>query len=214
LLPFTTNLLGIMVGAMASLAALEKACRRRLFNSRLGLTSAALTALLVIPLGSSFLRLAQQARRQQRAQQLEAAIEQRLRSGTITLGGDPAINLVGLNVDWQQNPPLIRARVRVSDPQLPTPTPVAAVQGVHQPQPGSKALPAGAGTQCRRSDRPGDGSQSGDVGAAAHPGACAGAAERSAAAVIDPATACLEGRSMEVAESLRSLGSCECDCRV
>lgn len=128
LLLFVTNLLGIMVGAMAALAALEKVYRRRLLNSRLGLTSVALTALLVIPLGSSFLRLLQQARRDHQARQLEVSIEQQLRRSTITLGSDPAIDLVGLNIDWQQNPPLIRARVRVTDPQLPTTGQVAAVQ--------------------------------------------------------------------------------------
>ncbi len=128
LLLFTTNLLGIMVGAMASLGTLEKVYRRRLFFSRLGLTSVALTALLVIPLGSSFLQLVDQTRRENKAQQLEVAIEQQLRSSTITLGGDPAIDMVGLSVDWQQNPPLVRARVRVTDPELPTPKQVAAVQ--------------------------------------------------------------------------------------
>ncbi|MBM5821968.1 MAG: DUF389 domain-containing protein [Cyanobacteria bacterium K_Offshore_surface_m2_011] len=128
LLLFATNLLGIMVGAMASLGTLEKVYWRRLFHSRLGLTSVALTALLVIPLGSSFFRLVNQTRQENKAQQLEAAIEQRLRSSTITLGGDPAIDMVGLSIDWQQNPPLIRARVRVTDPELPTAGQVAAVQ--------------------------------------------------------------------------------------
>jgi uncharacterized hydrophobic protein (TIGR00271 family) len=128
LLLFATNLLGIMVGAMASLGTLETVYRRRLFHSRLGLTSVALTALLVIPLGSSFFRLVNQTRQENKAQQLEATIEQRLRSSTITLGRDPAIDLVGLSIDWQQNPPLIRARVRVTDPELPTPKQVAAVQ--------------------------------------------------------------------------------------
>jgi uncharacterized hydrophobic protein (TIGR00271 family) len=128
LLLFATNLLGIMVGAMASLGTLEKVYRRRLFHSRLGLTSVALTALLVIPLGSSFFRLVNQTRQENKAQQLEAAIEQRLRSSTITLGGDPAIDMVGLSIDWQRNPPLIRARVRVTDPSLPTSAQVAAVQ--------------------------------------------------------------------------------------
>ena len=128
LLLFATNLLGIMVGAMAALGTLERVYRRRLFHSRLGLTSVALTALLVIPLGSSFFRLVNQTRQENKAQQLEATIEQRLRSSTITLGRDPAIDLVGLSIDWQQNPPLIRARVRVTDPELPTPKQVAAVQ--------------------------------------------------------------------------------------
>jgi len=128
LLLFATNLLGIMVGAMASLGTLEKVYRRRLFHSRLGLTSVALTALLVIPLGSSFFRLLNRSQQETKAQQVEATIEKRLRSSTITLGGDPAIDLVGLSINWQQNPPLIRARVRVTDPELPTPKQVAAVQ--------------------------------------------------------------------------------------
>ncbi len=128
LLLFATNLLGIMVGAMASLGTLEKVYRRRLFHSRLGLTSVALTALLVIPLGSSFFRLLNRSRLETKAQQLEAVIEQRLRSSTITLGGDPAIDLVGISINWQKNPPLIRARVRVTDPTLPTSKQVAAVQ--------------------------------------------------------------------------------------
>jgi hypothetical protein len=34
----------------------------------------------------------------------------------------------GISIDWQQNPPLIRARVRVTDPKLPTSSQVAAVQ--------------------------------------------------------------------------------------
>jgi uncharacterized hydrophobic protein (TIGR00271 family) len=128
LLLFATNLLGIMVGAMAALAALEKVYRRRLLSSQLGLTSVVLTLLLLIPLGSSFVRLVNQARRDQTVRQLEAAIEQRLRSNTVTLGADPAIDFVVLSIDWQQNPPLIRARVRVSDPNLPTPQQVAALQ--------------------------------------------------------------------------------------
>ncbi len=128
LLLFATNLLGIMVGAMAALGTLEKVYRRRLFHSRLGLTSVALTALLVIPLGSSFFRLLSRSRQETKAQQLEAGIKKWLRSSTITLGGDPAIDLVGLSINWQQNPPLIRARVRVTNPDLPTATQVAAVQ--------------------------------------------------------------------------------------
>jgi uncharacterized hydrophobic protein (TIGR00271 family) len=128
LLLFTTNLLGIMVGAMAALGTLEQVYRRRLFHSRLGLTSVALTALLVIPLGRSFYRLLQRSRQETKAQQLEVAIEQQLRSSTITLGSDPAIDLVGLSIDWNQNPPLIRARVRVTDPFLPTSRQVEDVQ--------------------------------------------------------------------------------------
>ncbi|WP_414026705.1 hypothetical protein [Cyanobium sp. ATX-6F1] len=67
-------------------------------------------------------------RQQAAAQRVEALIEQRLRSSTITLGSDPAIDLVGISIDWQKNPPQIDARVRVTDPDLPTPKQVAAVQ--------------------------------------------------------------------------------------
>jgi len=128
LLLFVTNLLGILVGAMATLGALEPVYRSRLLHSRLGLTSLVLTSLLVIPLGSSFLRLLGQANRENKARQLETLIEQRLRGATITLGSDPAIDLVDLSIDWQQNPPLIRARVRVTNGSLPTARQVAEVQ--------------------------------------------------------------------------------------
>ncbi|HYP04038.1 MAG TPA: DUF389 domain-containing protein, partial [Cyanobium sp.] len=129
LLLFTTNLLGIMVGAMAALGILEGGpYRYRLLHSRLGLTSVALTALLVIPLGSSFFRLLERSRKEVAAQRLETLIEQQLRSDTITLGGDPSIDLIGTSIDWKQNPPLIRARVRVTDENLPTPKQVAEVQ--------------------------------------------------------------------------------------
>ncbi len=128
LLLFATNLFGIMVGAMASLGTLERAYRKRLFRSRLGLTSVALTLLLVLPLSSAFVRMVNRSRLETKAQQLEATIERELRTRTITLGADPAIDLVGLSIDWQKNPPLIRARVRVNDPDLPTPGQVADVQ--------------------------------------------------------------------------------------
>jgi hypothetical protein len=113
---------------MGMLATLERPYRGRLLSSRLGLTSVALTALLLIPLGSSFSRLVIRSRQEAKARQLETTIEQQLRASTITLGGDPAIELEELSIDWQQNPPLIRARVRVTDPDLPTAKQVDAVQ--------------------------------------------------------------------------------------
>jgi hypothetical protein len=88
----------------------------------------ALTALLVIPLGSSFFRLLDRSRKEVEAQRLETLIKHQVRTKTITLGRDPAIVLIGTSIDWKQNPPLIRARVRVTDPELPTPKQVAAVQ--------------------------------------------------------------------------------------
>jgi hypothetical protein len=35
---------------------------------------------------------------------VEASIEQRLRSSTISLGSDPAIELVGISINWQKTP--------------------------------------------------------------------------------------------------------------
>jgi uncharacterized hydrophobic protein (TIGR00271 family) len=132
LLLFATNLLGIMVGAMAALGILEGgAYRYRLLHSRLGLTSLALTALLVIPLGSIFFRLLERSRREVAAQRLESQIEQKLRANTITLGAgarhrcEPAHPLAG-----------------------------GGGAGVHQSQPGAAALPAGGATHRGGSDRP------------------------------------------------------------
>ncbi len=123
---FTTNLLGILVGAMTVLGILESSFRQRLVRSRLGLTSLLLTALLVIPLGGSFLSLLQRSRQEVALQQVEEAIRQSLQNETITLGRDS--DLQDVKIDWGPNPPLVRASVRVTNPRLPTPRQVAAVQ--------------------------------------------------------------------------------------
>jgi uncharacterized hydrophobic protein (TIGR00271 family) len=123
---FTTNLMGILVGAMAVLGTLEPAYRQRLVRSRLGLTSMLLTALLVVPLGGSFLSLVQSSRQEVARQQVEETIRQSLRRQTLTLGKDSQLESV--SVDWDQNPYLILAQVRVTDPKLPTPRQVAEVQ--------------------------------------------------------------------------------------
>lgn len=57
---------------------------------------------------------------------MEQAISTSLRNETLTLGKNA--DLVGIHIDWEQQPPLIRAMVRVSRPDLPTPQQVAAVQ--------------------------------------------------------------------------------------
>jgi uncharacterized hydrophobic protein (TIGR00271 family) len=123
---FATNLLGILVGAMGVLGTLEPVYRQRLVRSRLGLTSIVLTALLVIPLGVSFGSLIQRSRQEVALQQVEQTIRESLRRETITLGKDS--QLVGVSIDWSENPYLIRASVRVTDPRLPTPRQVAEVQ--------------------------------------------------------------------------------------
>ncbi len=92
----------------------------------MGLVSLLLTALLLIPLSSSFLRLLDQARRDAAAQLVERAIATSLKRETISLGREAEV--VGVSIDWTQNPPLIRASARVTNPRLPTPKQVAAIQ--------------------------------------------------------------------------------------
>jgi uncharacterized hydrophobic protein (TIGR00271 family) len=123
---FLTNLLGILSGALITLGLsrpeLAIGWRRR----RLSLGSLVLTSLLLLPLSGSFLNLLRQARRTAVLEQVEQAIDASLRKETITLGQNA--DLVGIRIDWAQNPPLIRAMVRVSRPDLPTPRQVEAVQ--------------------------------------------------------------------------------------
>ena len=123
---FAANLLGILSGGLITLAAITPRLRNRLWRSRLGLISLLLTALLLVPLTGSFLNLVAKARRESALQQVERAIAESLRQRTITLGQDS--ELMGTTIDWNQNPPLITASVRVSKPNLPTPKQVAAVQ--------------------------------------------------------------------------------------
>ncbi|MEX1316992.1 MAG: DUF389 domain-containing protein [Synechococcaceae cyanobacterium] len=123
---FLTNLLGILTGAMVTLNVLERPFRGRLLRSRLGLTSMALTALLVVPLGGSLLNLMGVSRRQVQAQRIEELIHSSLRNETITLGRDS--DLESVRIDWEVDPPVITAQVSVSDPRLPTFTQVSAVQ--------------------------------------------------------------------------------------
>ena len=114
---FTTNLLGIMVGAMTVLGIVESAFRQRLVRSRLGITSLLLTALLVIPLGGSFLSLLQRSRPEVALQQVEEAIRQSLKNETITLGRDS--DLQEVRISWGPNPPLVRASVRAASGVIP-----------------------------------------------------------------------------------------------
>jgi uncharacterized hydrophobic protein (TIGR00271 family) len=123
---FLTNLLGILSGAMVALSLLERPFRTRLLRSRLGLTSLGLTALLVMPLGGSFFNLLARSRRQAEARRIEELVAQSLRKETITLGRDS--DLESVRIVWDASPPLIVARVNVSDPRLPSFKQVADVQ--------------------------------------------------------------------------------------
>ncbi len=131
---FATNLLGILTGALLTLALSRPELAVGWRQRRLTLVSLGLTALLLIPLSSSSIRLIAQARKLAAQRQVEQAIDTSLRNETLTLGKNA--DLVGIRIDWTQTPPLIRAMVRVSRPDLPTPQQVAAVQAfINQRQP-------------------------------------------------------------------------------
>jgi uncharacterized hydrophobic protein (TIGR00271 family) len=123
---FAANLLGILSGGLLTLAISQPELRLNLWRSRLGLVSLLLTALLLVPLTGSFLSLVAQARRAAALQQVQQVITASLKNRTITLGKDS--ELLDVGIDWAQNPPLIRASVRVTNPRLPTARQVAAVQ--------------------------------------------------------------------------------------
>jgi uncharacterized hydrophobic protein (TIGR00271 family) len=123
---FLANLLGILSGGLLTLAAAEPLFRLQLWRSRLGAVSLLLTALLLVPLSGSFLNLVGIAKQRSALQQVEQAIADSLRAKTLVLGTNA--QLLGVNIDWAQNPPLIRASVSVTNPNLPTPRQVAAVQ--------------------------------------------------------------------------------------
>lgn len=131
---FTANLLGILSGVLVTLAICQPDLRVNLWRSRLGLVSLLLTALLLIPLSGSFLSLMAQARKAAALVQIEQAITTSLKNQTLTLGKDS--ELISVSIDWTQNPPLIRAAVRVTNPRLPTARQVANVQAfINQGQP-------------------------------------------------------------------------------
>jgi len=131
---FAANLLGILSGALVTLAVCQPELRLNLWRSRLGLMSLLLTGLLLIPLSGSFLSLMAQARRAAALDQIQQAITGSLKNRTLTLGKDS--ELINVLIDWTQNPPLIRAAVRVTNPRLPTARQVADVQAfINQQQP-------------------------------------------------------------------------------
>lgn len=131
---FTANLLGILSGALLTLALCVPELRVNLWRSRLGLVSLLLTALLLIPLSGSFLSLIGQARQAAALVNIQQAITASLVNRTLTLGKDS--ELINVQIDWSQNPPLIRAAVRVTNPRLPTARQVADVQAyINRTQP-------------------------------------------------------------------------------
>ena len=124
---FATNLLGILTGGLVLMACRNSYFRQELRRSHLGAASFALTGLLLIPLGTSFVNLLGKANRENTRESVEKTIEQFLTRETLTFGDKKKVDVEKVDIDWQ-NPPVVRVIVRVADPELPTFKQVSAVQ--------------------------------------------------------------------------------------
>ena len=125
---FATNLLGILTGGLVLMACKDSYFRHELKRSHLGAASFALTGLLLIPLGTSFINLLDQAKQKNTRESVEKTIEQFLTRQTVTFGDKKKVDVERIDIDWAQNPPVVRVIVRVADPELPTFKQVSAVQ--------------------------------------------------------------------------------------
>ncbi|MFO7629027.1 MAG: DUF389 domain-containing protein [Prochlorococcaceae cyanobacterium] len=123
---FATNLLGILSGGLVVLAASAPDFSRRLSRSSLSWVSFLLTGLLVLPLGGSFIDLMGKARHTAAQQRIEATVGELIAGRKELLGNGST--LADLSIDWNQNPPLLRVLLRVSNPNVPTPRQVARAQ--------------------------------------------------------------------------------------
>ena len=125
---FATNLLGILTGGLVLMACKDSYFRQELKRSHLGAANFALTGLLLIPLGSSFITLLGQANKENTRDSVEKTIEQFLTRETLTFGDKKQVDVEKVDIDWDQNPPVVRVIVRVADPEQPTFKQVSAVQ--------------------------------------------------------------------------------------
>ncbi len=125
---FATNLLGILTGGLVLMACIDSYFRQELKRSQLGAASFALTGLLLIPLGGSFINLLVQAKYENTRESVEKTITQFLTRETLTFGDKKKIYVEKVDIDWDQNPYIIRVIVRVADPELPTFKQISAVQ--------------------------------------------------------------------------------------
>ena len=125
---FATNLLGILTGGLVLMACRDSYFRQELRRSQLGAASFALTGLLLIPLGGSFINLLVQAKNENTRESVEKTIAQFLTRETLTFGDKKKIDIEKVDINWDQNPPVIRVIVRVADPERPTFKQVSAVQ--------------------------------------------------------------------------------------
>lgn len=104
---YLTNLLGITLSCMLVFLLAGYTSFR---SARKALTwTLALTVILIIPLGISFARLAQQAH-------LEASLRRALLNRTVTF---QQLELLRSETDWLANPPEMRLNVRAKEPVTP-----------------------------------------------------------------------------------------------
>lgn len=104
---YLTNLLGITLSCMLVFLLAGYASFRRAHRALTG--TMALTAVLIVPLGVSFARLAQQAH-------LEVSLRRALLSRTVTF---QRLELLRTETNWLTNPPEVRLNVRAKEPVTP-----------------------------------------------------------------------------------------------
>lgn len=125
---FATNLLGILTGGLVLMAWKDPEFRQVFRRSHLSAASFTLTGLLLLPLGSSFFNLLDRARKDNTRDMLQETIESFLTRETLTFGDRESVDVERVDIAWNQDPPIIRVVVRVSDPALPSFKQVSAVQ--------------------------------------------------------------------------------------
>lgn len=96
---YLTNLLGITLACMLVFTVAGYTKMSHAFGWTLGFT-----ALLILPLGASFVELVKQVR-------LQAAIKKTLVTRTVTVG-QPTVELISTRVNWTSSPPIIYLSVR------------------------------------------------------------------------------------------------------
>jgi uncharacterized hydrophobic protein (TIGR00271 family) len=104
---YLTNLLGITLSCMLVFLLAGYASFRRAHKPLIWTLT--LTAVLIVPLGVSFARLAQQAH-------LEASLRRALLSRTVTF---QRLELLRSEINWLANPPEVRLNVRAKEPVTP-----------------------------------------------------------------------------------------------
>ena len=125
---FTTNLLGILTGGLVLMAWKDRQFRHVLRRSHLSAASFLLTGLLLIPLGSSFVSLLGQARKDNTRDIVQRTIQRFLTKETLTFGDPESVDVERVEIAWDQNPPVILVVVRVADSNRPTFKEVSMVQ--------------------------------------------------------------------------------------